>query len=162
MPEIRVKILSEGAPRGMARQLPKILKRGYHQTGTFWFLSIMPKHFTASATAAYRYKRRSKSYRAKKSHYKHHTNPLSWSKEMEHAIGRGGTRVSATSKGANVPMRGPVYLRSFRRDPRQPDLAAELTATNTRDDRALTRFLDKVTTRELNRVRTRETVSGKG
>ncbi len=84
----------EGAtPKGLSRELPRIIKDALYAMGLYWHDNFRAKHFLPSGAKEYGYTPRKgegmstatkgfwRSYMGRKLRMKHHQNPLTWSGE---------------------------------------------------------------------------------
>ena len=117
--------------------------------GLNWHRHTLRRHFEESAAAIYRYQKRSPKHIAEKLRRFGHRRPLVFSGAMSAQITR-MARIVPSSKGVRVNMTGPRYLYMKRRDQKQPDKAAEITATTKSEERTIARSLHKSLSKRLN------------
>lgn len=154
---IRGVIEYRGAPSDVAKEIRPAAKEALAAAGSWWHRRILPGHFLVAAEKKYGYEPRSPAYTRYKAKRFGHRNPLVFRGDLRAAVVR-QARITSTSKGARVALRGPRHLHAYRKDYNQPDKAAELTAV-TRDEVAeLAKFVDRRITRRLNAVQTRRRV----
>lgn len=108
--------------------------------GMEWHQKTLPKHFDLGAVGRYRYQKRGEKHQAAKLRKFGHSRPLVFTGALAAQVMRMG-RVTATGKGVRIVMKGPKYLYQRRKDYKQPDKAAELTATTQPELRAIAQSL---------------------
>ena len=154
---VRSHVAYVGSPRAIAQQFRPVMKDTLQDGGEYWHGKILPRHFGTGAASRYDYAKRSKFYEIKKRRARGHGRPLEWYGDLKRQVLQRAT-VSGTAKSARVRIRGPKHLYAYRKDYRQPDKAAELTATNAADRRELARKVLEFATARLERIKTHETV----
>lgn len=146
-----------GGPKAMAKELRHAKKAELGRVGQLWHDKMAPKHFSQQATARYGYQKRKKGYTIRKAKRKGHTRPLEYTGDMKRQVLR-AARITSTSRGARVVMKGPRYLYAYRKDQSQPHKAEEITATTRAERDVLAALYDRRMTRRLNRLDGTETV----
>jgi len=150
-------ITYRGGPNVLKRELKAEVKAGLAEVGDHWHGSILPGHFDRGAANKYKYKRRSRKYNERKLRRRGHKIPLVDTGQMARMVKR-MARVTSTSKGARVALKGPRYLHQYRKDFGQPDKAAEIIKVTAKEAGDLARLLDEIVTKKLNDNKQRETV----
>lgn len=112
----------------------QLLKLGMYHVAKYWHSHILPKHFTASGAAEYRYRKRKAKYQQRKKRQVGHNKPLTYKGTLERRLrASSGVRISATSRKATLT------LGAGRATYRQRD--KELTAVSSRDVAAMSHHL---------------------
>ena len=142
-----------GGPREVAREMRRRKKAELARIGRWWHQKMLPRHFTPRGEKLYGMQPRSPGYSRYKAKRFGHRNPLEFRGDMKRQVLR-RAGITSTSKGVRVALRGPRYLYQYRRDYRQPDKAAELTATAAAEEESLSRILDRRMSRHFNGLRT--------
>ena len=128
-------------PKGLSRKhIRAEVKESLREIGIDWHRRSLPKHFTETAAHKYRYQRRTVKHRREKLRRFGHQRPLVFTGALAQQVKR-MARITPTSKGVRVIMKGPRYLYMRRKDQKQPDKARELTATTKGDIRDISRSL---------------------
>jgi hypothetical protein len=127
-------------------------------TAEMWHRTMLPKHFRASATSEYQYRRRSKKHLRQKRKRVGHEIPLVYSGDMKRMLTR-RSKVGGTAKRVSVTMSGPRYLYMRRKNTRMPDMAGEITSTTKAEERKLMSHLDRRVERRIKAIKDRETVT---
>lgn len=153
---IRGVIQYRGSPEATKKELRAAVKPELARVVQWWHSKILPGHFLIAAEGKYRYRRRSASYLRQKVKRFGHRRPLEYTGDMKRQV-TSMARITSTSKGAKVNMTGPRYLYMYRKDLKQPDKAAELTAITASEVDKLAQILDRRLTRRLNSVDKTET-----
>lgn len=130
-----------------------ISKAAWERVGAYWHERILPKHFTTEAASQYGYEPRGRKYMIQKAAAKGHQRPLVYKGDLERAVTRlrdvSSVRARGSDTGAvNVRLSGPRYLHQ-RPQPKQPNLALELSSVSDRDADELARVIDEFVTAEL-------------
>ncbi len=91
------------SPRGMARAFKDSIPSAMAEVGKTWVTEMLPQHFTENAQSVYKYKFRSKAYRARKLRKYGHNKMLVLTGELEKDI-LGSYRIIAKKSGVTVRM----------------------------------------------------------
>ena len=133
-----VEITGEVSGRALRRMRREAMKR----TGAYWQQKMLPKHFQVGAKATYGMQTRGRKYQARKRKHakKGGRAPLVFSGNMEALLKRKQI-VKAFPTKATISIPGPSYM-SMRPKGSRPNLGAEATAVNKRDEDLLTKIHD--------------------
>lgn len=142
-----------------AEDWKQLLARAWEHAGEHWHRNILAKHFTHRGATEYGYQERSVKHNRRKLRKFGHTYPNVFTGEMKHAVMR-ARELSATSKGGKVVLYGPTHLYAFRKDYKQPDKAAEISAISEADARELAAVIDRYIEQELNKDGGRSAAAG--
>lgn len=153
---LRAAVESIGGPDATAKELKAAIQTVAAELVDMWHERMAPQHFTNTAAGRYGYQARSKVYLMRKARRFHHQRPLEFSGRMRAEVLR-KVKAAPTRYGAKAVMNGPKYLYQYRKDLKQPDKAAELTATSEDERRILGKLLTDGVSKRLNAVRVRET-----
>lgn len=134
---IPIQVSTSSTTRFGRRAWLQISKEAWTEAGDHWHEKILPKHFRQGAAAEYGYAPRSRAYMKQKAASKGHQRPDVYKGDLERQVLRlrdvRAIRARGESEGAvNVKLSGPRYLHQ-RQQPRQPNLALELSTVSERD-----------------------------
>lgn len=138
-----------------AKTLRDVVRNGMLTLGRFWHSRVLPQHFLPSAVGRYSgvYENRTQRYLIRKGRGKGHQNPLEYSGTLKRLV-TSSAEIRATSRGVRVKMMGPPWLRKpGQATEGQPDLGAEITATNESEMTDFARSLDRFVYGELTNKR---------
>lgn len=156
---IQIRVQASQKPASLDRkEATARIKLAWAELGRMWHEQMLPRHFKPGAASEYGYRRRSRSYVKRKRRQKGHARPLEFSGRLKRQV-LSSRRVSSLRgrKGdgsggrVKITVNGPRYLKNFRSAPNQPDLAAELRAVSPREERKLTKTMDRRLTKELDK-----------
>lgn len=151
---IRITITTKTNSRFTQSDLNAIMREAWEAGLTDqWHADTLPRHFRTGAVLEYGYKQRSRHYTRRKLQQQGHARPLEFSGRLRSQVLSRATvdvRRSRNESRGTVSLRGPRYLGAAR-NPRRPNLAAELAARSERDQRKLATFLEKKVAAELNK-----------
>ena len=136
-------------PEVLKRELKATVKDEFPRVGRYWYERMMPGHFEPAAEGKYHYSRRSAKYLRDKQRRFGHQRPLEYTGDMKRQAGR-TAKITATGKAVRVVMTGPRSLYMYRKDYKQPNKAAELTAVTKDEVLVLAKMLDRLLTKRLN------------
>jgi len=140
----------------------RILKATHHAIGSRWDREFMPRHFRRGARDRYNYKQRGLGYRQKKERLaraglipRGGKADLVFSGLLERTMVR-RHNIRAFPARVTITLPGPSYFTSKPRNPNRPNMAAELTAVHTNEQRQLLETADKVQTRQIKKEQSRK------
>lgn len=142
-----------------AKDFREIRTEAWKLTGEMYHKRITPEHFTQQGARRYNYKTRTFKHQRRKRKRFGHNNPLVFTGRMRRKVkqvrkvrarrgGRGGVVV-----GLNVPQ----YAIALSARSNAPNMAKELSAISPKDERRVTKFLDRMIQRKINAHTKRET-----
>ena len=145
-----------GTIKQLVTRRKPIQKRALIEAGEFWHENMLPNHFDASAHFRYRgpdtYRPRSKKYNKRKRALFGHSIPLVFSGDLKRVVLQ-EQRVSGTSKRATVNLKGTRYLFPFKKNTRDHDKAAELTALHPQEGIKLGKVVRASRERQFNAIK---------
>lgn len=161
---IRGTITYVGGPEATLKEFRAGLKEELADLGARWHERALPKHFLPSAVGEYGFQPRARGYCIAKARAKHHQNPLEWSGRMKAQVLRMARITAVATKvrtGVSVILTGPRYLYAYRKDLKQADKAAELTATTTAEIAYMADRLDARLTARMNNCKEKSETAAK-
>lgn len=145
-----------GTIKQLVTRRKPLQKRALIEAGEHWHENILPLHFDPSAHFRYRgpdtYRPRSRKYNKRKRALFGHTIPLVFSGTMKRVVLQ-EQRVSGTSKRATVNLKGTRYLFPFKKNTRDHDKAAELTALHPQEGTTLGKVVRASYERQFNSLK---------
>jgi len=151
---ILIKLIETPPPSAMRRAHPEILRDTYQAEAVEWSEKMLPRHFEPPAAERYGYQPRSPRTIAAKAAAAQRGAALLiggavvddvWTGLMMRAV-LGHQDIAATAIKSTVRMFGPTYLYAYRKDYKQPDKAAEITAVAADEIAQLEETADRVYT----------------
>ena len=154
---VRGSMTTDLSPREVGKIVRRLRKHHLRDVGDAWHREYLPKHFEFRAYSLYGYQKRKAGYEKKKAKRKGHRLPLVYNGDLQIAV-MTRRKITSTSKGVRVQLKGPRHMYMYRKDQGQPDKAAELTKT--RDDEALRLAVEyqKSVTKDIRRAKKRERI----
>lgn len=133
----------------------EVSAEGWGKGGDFFHEEILPKHFTVAGAFEYGYQPRGFKYNKQKQASKGHREPLVYKGDLRRMLLRlrdvRAHRARGSSEGGvDVKLSGPRYLHQ-RQQPRQPNLALEISTVSSRDAEAIAAVVEAHATEALNR-----------
>lgn len=147
-------VLTQTTDRLSREEWRKVSGEVWPLLGAEWHTGYLPKHFQFAAVAEYGYAPRTTRYMKAKARSKGHQRPLVWKGELERMLTRMRDVTAIRARGddqggVNVRLSGPRYLHQ-RQQPKQPNLAEEISAVSAEDLARLNTYLDELMTDALN------------
>lgn len=133
------------SPGVHAKLFRKVVKKNLKTVGLDWHKDVLPQHRKEGAEQKYGMRRRSEKYTSKKRELHGHSRPLEKTGRMMELL-ESGARVTSTSRGGKVIMRGPTYTK-FHNKPR------EITAIRKEEIEHSARRMHHDMTRDLNKLK---------
>ena len=134
-----------------------MIAQAWEDTAQFWYVKILPKHFTEAGKKEYGYAPRQKAtprrtkdgkYRGTRDGYETrkfrkygHRKPLVLTGEMQRSIMR-IMDIKGTLKSGKIALHGPKYLYMYRKDIREINKAKELSTISEKDANLCAKQLD--------------------
>lgn len=102
----RLRMTSPHGPRGMKRQYRIARNEALKSSGAHWRIEILPKHFATSATARYRYEKRTPDYERRKRREGRGTQPNVYTGRLRNKMMSTKPSITTNKSGMTMVWRG--------------------------------------------------------